>query len=602
MSPCVPSRKRVARRASHTRSALLVALLVAYGCTIPLADFAPVPQNACDSELDCGPGAACVDVAGARACVSTTADLEGLILEIRPAADGQLGAEASYLVDLAEHDVAIPYEDLRGQVIYFDPPVPAPAQVEGSLTLSGGSYCGGTSGAEFPVKVEFRRVPPYLGLPEQPRYTTTTVPGETDGQRSQNFQIELPIGDYDIYLAPQPMSVCTEIPPPILLPKTRVTERRTLPISAGTPDVIEGRIQVPQNVSVSGWKIDVVDSLSGNVISQVKTLEQLDLQLFATFNLEFYWTDRSAFSPVLRLRPPDGDARPTVYWDVTAVAPQGSTQNLTLVLSKLDAVPREVQGQALAVDRLPVPSAIRIQSASISGDVTTAVYRLDTETDEDGVFQVDLPPGDYEVFARPLNDTTKARAERSLTFPADDDCYCGQSIIIPDAGTVRGSVAGPRGESMEGAEVVAVPSITGDSTYLGRVLGSDPLLPRQVFTVLSGGQFSFSTDPGAFDFSVRPPMGAIYPWLVFSSLAVPAMDPPPVTDLGALTMRYPVLLQGAVRDASGTPLPAAMVRAWLPVRDLSSGGKLVGVIQIGEARSDADGSYLLPLPPSLSSQ
>jgi hypothetical protein len=579
------------------RAALLAWLPLSVACSIPLEDLASGPVNACDDALECGAGATCADVGTGRACVTTSASLKGLILEVRPAAASRLGAEVSYLIDLAGQQFELPFQKTSGHVHSFDPRVPAGAHVDGTLDLTAVSYCDGwVSGGDFPVTVTFRRVAPFPGLPDQ-EYSTTSAP---DGPGHQKFEIELPTGDYDIHLLPQQHEACAEVPPPIFLPNQHVPERRTLSIVGTAPQVLQGTIEVPQNVSIDGWSIDAVEPVTGRVISQVATLAQSASQTSADFLIKYYSADPNAFAPLIRLRPKDGDPRPTVYWDVSALALQGSTANIRLTLSQLQAVARRVEGRTLDAGGNPVLATIRIQSAKIAGEVANAAYKLQADTDANGIFRVDLPPGDYRIFARPISDTTKATAETGFKLPEGSGCFCGQSIIIPSTGTLRGSVHGPAGESMDGAEIFAVPATTDPTTYLGRVLGPDPLLPRQASTTLVSDVFAFGADPGEFNFSVRPPRGSVYPWFVLWRLGVPSVYSAPITDLGPRTVSYPAVLQGVVRDGSNAPLGDTMVRAWLPVADSSAPDKVAGVIQIGETRSGPDGAYVLPLPPSAS--
>ncbi|WP_437733862.1 carboxypeptidase-like regulatory domain-containing protein [Sorangium sp. So ce1335] len=565
-------------------------------CSIPLSTSEAGPTNACGSSADCGAGAACAEVGGQRACVSTSAQLDGLILEVRPRPSQELGAEVSHLLDVDAGGSFSPH-DAGGQVRSLDLDIPAPARVQATLRM-GGSYCGRLAGGQFPVRVELRRVAPVVGLPAQ-SYSTFSQPDGADGQ---TFQIAVPTGDYHIYLVPQAHSECTDdIPPPIFLPSQSIPEVWKLGVNAEAPAVLQGSLQVPGGMRVDGWRLDLVDPITGSVISQVDLLEQRDPGQPGTatqvgFSVKFHW-DGKGNSPLVRLRPRDGVPRPTVYWELASIALQGSTGNLDLSLLQLDAVARRVEGQTVDAKGNPVLSAVRIQSADIER-APNAAYKLDTETDAEGLFRADLPPGEYVIFAQPINDTTKATAMRSLKFPAGEDCYCGQSVDIPEAGTLRGRVQGPAGELMDGAGVFAVPSPGEVKTYLGKVLSTEPLLPRQASGVLRNGAFSLGADPGEFDFSVRPTPGSTYPWLVRPRLAVSA-DGAAVTEL-ELTMPYPAVLQGVVRDASGAPLGDATVVAWLPVPSDAAQEAASRVIQIGETRSAPDGSYVLPLPPSTS--
>ncbi|WP_434044491.1 MULTISPECIES: carboxypeptidase-like regulatory domain-containing protein [Sorangium] len=578
------------------RAALLACLPGSVACSIPLEMLEAGPTNACDTSVDCGVGAACAALDGQRACVSTSAHLDALILEVRPRPSHELGAEISHLLDI-DAGGAFPPHDAGGQVHPLDLNIPAPARVDATLRI-GGTYCRDIAGGQFPVRVELRRIAPVLGLPAQ-SYSTLSEP---DGSGGQKFQLAIPTGDYHIYLIPQAYGSCSDdIPPPIFLPNQPIPEVWKLGVNAEAPAVLQGSLQVPGGVRVDGWRLDLVDPLTGSVISQVDRLEQREPGEPGTatqvgFGVKFYWTDKDK-SPLIRLRPRDGEPRPTVYWELASIALQGSTGNLDLSLLQLDAAARRVEGRTEDEKGNPVLSAVRIQSADIER-APTAAYKLDTETDANGLFRADLPPGEYVIFAQPINDTTKAKAMQVLKFPAGDDCYCGQSVPIPDAGTLRGHVQGPAGELMDGAGVFAVPSLGEVKTYLGQVLRPEPLLPRQASGVLRDGAFSLGADPGEFDFSVRPAPGSAYPWLVRPRLAVSAADAA-VTEL-ELTMPYPAVLQGVVRDESGAPLGDAAVVAWLPVQSDTAQGTATRVIQIGETRSAPDGSYVLPLPPSAS--
>lgn len=577
------------------RAALLPWLLSSAACAVPFENADPMPVNACDSAFACSPEATCAEVGRRFACVSTAARLPGLILEIRPRAMRDRDGEVSYLISLADQGFAFPSQAPDGQVHRFDPTVPALASVKTTLRLAG-TYCDGrVSGDRFPVKAEFRRVPSFQGLPAQ-SYTSLSQPESAGGQR---IELAIPTGDYHLYLVPQAHEDCVDdLPPPIFLPNQSVPEVWAPPISAEAPRVLEGNLQVPQNMSVHGWKLDLVDSLTGSVISQVDVLEQDALDPRVKFKVKFYWTDPKAYTPIIRLRPAEGIPRPTVYWELVGVALQGSTANVNLSLSDVDAGARRVEGRVLDRHGRPVHATIRIQSATISPNASTAAYKLDTETDADGAFHADLPPGEYRLFAQPLSDTTKAITQEILHLPAGDGCYCGQSILMPDSATMGGRAHGPAGEMMDGAGVFATPAIVNVPRFLDRVLGPEPLLPRQASTTLRQGEFAFDIDPGEFDFSVRPPSGRGYPWLVKPRLSVPpgAED----TELGALTLPYPAVLQGILRDAAGAPLGDALVKAWLPIEAPRANGSPAGVIQIGEVRSGPDGSYVLPLPPSTS--
>jgi hypothetical protein len=310
--------------------------------------------------------------------------------------------------------------------------------------------------------------------------------------------------------------------------------------------------------------------------------------------VDFDWTAQEGFTPLIRLRPPEGEPQPTLHWDLSVVAFQG-LQNVALSLSSLNTEPRQLGGQVLANGQ-PVVAAVQIQSAEIMGDSSsTGKYKLDTETNGEGVFGAYLPPGRYRVVARPV-DPTKAVAEEEIEIPPGEGCFCGQSIVVPSKSVLQGTVSGPAGEPMDPAPVVVTPSASSVTRYIDKVLLLQPLLPREASSQVAGGAFGLQVDPGTFDFSVRPADGSGYPWLVQPRLLVQAAT----SNLDPMTVPYPAILHGVIRDAAAAALPGAVVRAWLPVTDPAANGQIVGVIQLGETLARVDGSYVLPLPPSLS--
>src|SRR5690606_36560897 len=124
------------------------------------------------------------------------------------------------------------------------------------------------------------------------------------------------------------------------------------------------------------------------IISQVGLLKhEPNLSLSPSrvdFSVKFYWTDKER-SPLIRLRPKDMDPRPTVYWELAALALQGSTGNLDLSLLPIGAEARRVEGRTLDAEGNPVLAAVRIQSANLEM-TQTAGFKLDTETDTNGLF------------------------------------------------------------------------------------------------------------------------------------------------------------------------------------------------------------------------
>ena len=585
------------------RSILLALAAAAAGCSIPLFDAEPAPVNECSSSDDCATGGVCAAVGSGNACVATRADLPGLLLEIRPGATTTKGAGVTSFVDLADQGLTLQDVVSAGQVRRFDPQLPVPARIEGALRLPAGApRCGlpAPGDASFPARFVFRRVARLPGLPPE-EYTATSQPDTDDeGQLHHLFQLDLPVGTYDIYIAPELPPDCADGPLPIFLPAQPIDSSGRLNIEPGPPQRLWGKLLVPSSMRVDGWTLELVDPEHGDLISDSLLLMQTQGDQSVDFDLDYDWTSTD-FAPLIRLRPPAGEALPTLHWDLSAVAILISpSTGLELSLADLDAVPRHVEGQVLDTDGAPVVATVQIQSAEIAGDTSsTAKYRLEVETDESGVFAADLPPGRYRVVARPV-DLFHAAAVKEIEFSAAEGCFCGQSIEVPNMTLLGGSAAGPVGEAMGSASVVASPSALASSRYFDQVLTLSPLQPRESSTQLFGGAFALEVDPGYFDLSIRPADGSGYPWLARPRLSVAGADITAEVDLGALTVPYPAVLHGVIRNTDGEPLPGAVVRAWLPVGDPTDKDEPVGVIQIGATLARGDGSYILPLPPSLS--
>ncbi len=192
---------------------------------------------------------------------------------------------------------------------------------------------------------------------------------------------------------------------------------------------------------VDGWKLDLVDPVTGSVLSRVGLLEQAEPDPPATAT-----PGRGSAAEVLLDRQGQEPAHPAASEGRRAPKAHGllglaalalrELHGALLDLSLLAARPRRraaLKVRTLDVNGNPVLSAVRIQSAIIDR-APTAAYKLDTEIGrEDGLFRADLPPGVYVLFAQPINDTTKAAVKRPLQFAAGDDCYCGQSVVIPES-------------------------------------------------------------------------------------------------------------------------------------------------------------------------
>ncbi|AKT36680.1 carboxypeptidase-like regulatory domain-containing protein [Chondromyces crocatus] len=588
---------------SRTHVALLHLAVASFGCSIPLFENPPVPRNECVTSDDCAGNSVCVLVGERNACAAINVDLPGLLLEIRTPVNSSLGSVA-FLIDVESQELVLRDIMRDGQVRPFNPQLPELAQFKGTLRLPDGvGRCGieETPDGSFPASAVLRRVDRTSGLPPEEYAAGSHFEVDEAGGRSFVFRADLPRGLYDVYVTPQLPVGCEDGPLPVFWPAQEV-DSRALNFDVRPPERLWGRFAVPTTMSVDGWSLELVEPEHGDIISETLTLAHSPSVDKVSFDIHFDWTARGRFDPLIRLRPPVSEALPTLHWDLSAVGILIGPDGLDLSLAELNAVPRHVEGQVLDAQGSPVVAAVQIQSAEIAGDASSAAnYRLEVETDVSGIFTADLPPGHYRIVARPVDPVRiHAVASKEMEIPAGDGCFCGQSITVSEMVTMEGHVLGPGGESIGAASVVAAPSTMASQRYFDKVLALPTLRPREAPTQLVGSRFSLKVDPGSLDFSTQPVDGSGYPWLVRPRLLVAGAEIAETVSLGSLTVPYPVFLQGVIRDTRGGRLPHSVVRAWLPVGDPLAKDGPAGVIQIGETLALGDGTYTLPLPPSLS--
>lgn len=563
------------------------------GCSIPFGDPGFIQLNTCETSEDCAAGSACADVgAPDPMCISTEADLAGVVFEIRPAVGANFGANTSYLIDPLEQGVRL--QGLLGGPVVFDPTLPALVSISpGTVTCIEGM-------SSIPAKVEFKHVASFVGIPEKP-YTTKSEldPGPTGPSPTFSFHIDVPPGTYDIYVEPEAPVLCGgALLPPVYIPGRQISIDSTFSLDVQPARHLTGEIVAPPTLSIKGWMIDVVEATTGRLISDTQTLEQALIGASAMIDLHYNLT--AGVTPIIRLRPPADVTAPTVYWDLAAADLQGKN-TVTLGISDLAINLREVKGHVLDVNEQPVIASVTLQSAGLSGDASqNASYMVVVETDASGFFRAEVPPGQYRVIAQPLNDETKAIAE--ATWPIDassSTCFCGQVVTVPERAMLSAMVVTPKDEPLLTASVVASPSLPKPISQLDRWLGFAPTLPREASTFVSDGQFSLGVDFGFefFDVSVRPLPESGYPWLVRSHLAVQPMDDLGSSSLGTINVADPVVVSGVIRDPFGAVVPDATLRVWLPVKD--SAGFTGTVVQIADTSTDAEGRYHLLLPPSI---
>jgi hypothetical protein len=578
---------------SLTRSFLsslpIAAALALAACTIPFHDLDDRQVNTCASVDACGADAVCASADEGPVCASTKADLGGVIFEIRPAVDANFGAGTSYLIDPIA--AGVPLQSSISGPIEWSPTLPP------LIRISPGQVICLADMSSIPAKVELTRVSGFVGLPED---TKTAIP-EMGEDSSFAFHIDVPPGVYNIYVEPESTPenpiLCNGAPvPPVFIARKDVAVDSTFLLEVD-PINLKGTLKAPDNNDLDGWTLRVVEKNTGRLISDIQTITHEDPSAPVDINLHYNLT--SGIYPVLHLAPPPELVAPSVFWDISTID-LWNKNVVALELSSLAVVPREVDGHVLDANASPVIATVTLQSTGLSGDTfNNAAYMIATETDADGYFKAKVPPGTYRVIAKPLEDKSLAVSEANWVIPDDTtSCFCGQVVSVPPKITLEGEVLVPDQGALLKASVVASPSLPPPVSYLDRQLGRAPELPREALGSVENSTLSLSVDPGAFDFSIQPPEGSRYPWLVLSKLTVQPDSAEAPASVGTLTMAHPVVVSGIVKDPFGVIVPGATIRAWLPVKN--DGGVSGTVIQIGDAVTDGSGRYTIYLPPSIS--
>ena len=571
--------------------ALIAAAAVAAtaGCGIPYALEDSLRANVCSSDSDCPEGSACASIGEESTCVAKSTELSTVVFEIRPA-PGTRNRSGPSLVEVASFP-----SGGANHVVALDLVLPAQVDVSpGQVFLP----CAGET--PVPAKVTFQPVSGLAGLLEGQSYQASSVQNE-DGQAG--ISVQVPEGNYNLYIQPSPdpavFPECATAPP-IFLPGWTIANAKGIVAKATDPLLLKGTLKLSEKEDFTKWFMEVVEPVRGQTISEIIQPEQTGIALEVPFQLWFDWTARKKLMPVIRLRPPQGSGKPVIHWSLDAVALQGLVGNeipVKLDVSGINTQPRPTSGQVLH-DSQPVAATVTLRSTSIS-KVELARYETVVETDENGFFNAALPPGVYQVIARPHKEGL-ALGLTTWDIAQGSDCFCGNSVQVPAATTLAGSVSTPSGDAAN-VEVRLTPAGTGTLPYLGTVSTTE-VQPRPTSAFASGGQFQMSVDPGLFDLSIVAPRDSGYPWLVRPNQPVagsPAGGAPAVVSLEPFELQHPVVVRGRLVDPGGATLSSATIRAWIAVGSSKTGQLAASAVQIGETVADGGGSFVMLLPPSV---
>jgi len=600
-------------------SAVLPLLLLPLACTVKAisTDNDQRPNNTCSANSDCPNGNCSQGV-----CQTLNGKIEALLVTATPPADSTI-RHLTYVTQLLD----VPTSGGRRDLSF-----PGPTNIKGSFALpKGGCYpdfpnddpksavLPAPDAETLPAGVTLSESERLLGLPQQLFYATTTP---TPMLGSYNFFVQVPSAKYDVYLVPPARQQGPCMVPPQLYRNSSVDGGVeyvwTLTAVADLTVHIEWPGRKATTQDLRGWRVDLLEPVGGNPIStpatlgdpqpfsddapKVEYLAQLRYSTVAGKSLGL--TDSDELQDVVRLRPPVGVIAPTLTFDLSGLSLFDRTSAQIKAFTQYPQ-PVKVQGQLSRLDDgAPMKGEVSLQAIKIEGvdEGVFASYETEASAGDDGLFEVSLPPGRYRVQAVPS--TQGGAATQDLA--AVDTTWDVSTEPSFQAGKLIQFTTGPllTGQSrfLE-AQVQAVPApapvLTFEQSFAGGAVGT-----RGASTLVDpSGHFSLPMDPGIFDISLQAPESWGFAWFIKPGVKVQADAG---RDLGHVAPPLPALLWGnAVVEDAGTlkPLASALVRAYAYLdedraytRDPKTAAFLV---EVAEARADANGTFRLLIPESI---
>jgi len=601
---------------------LLTLLLAQVSCTVTAVS----PQegsrleNSCTSNDECGKGDSCRD----GLCQALNGQLESVLIAVTPPVQSSI-PHLTFVTNLPD----VPPSGGASDLV-----LPGPAGVAGSLALPPGA-CYPTFISDDPVhpflQPNDRSIPVaatltlrqrLLGLPQQIYHAEA---GTIPATGSYLFELQVPGGEYDVYLEPHKHAAGDCLAPPQLYRafpigvKENSQELSTYLFSISGASWLDLRIFWPESSSaLDGWTADIIEPIGGRAISTEVELRNAKAALdkkveYAARLLYSSVVDMSgdasvkAASELLRLRPPSGVVAPTVFLfrSVLALLQKKKEDPIELTVFNKYPAPVTVKGQLVrASDGTPVEGLVTLVSTMIQGmdDGVFGSYQTTVKVAKDGNIDVQLPPGSYRVQAIPpmppgaLGPTDSlAVAVTTWEVPLGSATQFGKLIELPTVAQVTGQ------SRVAGAQVQAVPS-PQDVLPFEDAIGRGDFAPRSTAALVDdAGRFTLNVDPGRFDVTIQTAEELGFGWFVRPGVSLGTKN----EDLGRLQSPTPSILSGSifVRPDTTHPLASANVRAYAYLdKDLryTRDPKLAeSVIQVAETRADVNGSYRLLLPSTI---
>lgn len=598
----------------------LCLLLGQAGCTVTAvsAQEDSRPKNSCSSGEGCGKGESCLG----GLCQSLNGELEAVLLTATPAVESAI-PHLTFVTHWAELQTTGVKD-----VVW-----PGTASVTGSLVLPDGhcypefisedrdrAILASTDGT-LPMTAMLSLRQRLLGLSQQTYYAQTVTAPVT----GYKFGVQVPSGQYDVYLVPPKRQKGKCVVPPQLFRGVAigVTENSATNgiyrFNLAAISELDLHVLWPESSpSLVGWVADIIEGVGGNPISTEVVLGmpntsrqgKVDYAVPLAYSAVTDQSDSGSSivaEDLLRLRPPAGVVAPTIYLARSAL---GLLQNpkdpvsLTIFNRLPEAV--TVRGQMVKQeDGRTIGGTLTLVSTRIYGvdDGVFGSFQTSVVVRGDGAVEVRLPPGKYLVQASPPvgadGDRALSALEAEWDIPADAPLQFGKLLELAPTSQVTGQ------SRVQGAQVQAQP-VPRNVLPFQDAFGSQPFTPRSTGAFVdAGGRFVLQVDQlrqGRVNISVQAPEELGFGWFVLPGLEIGLGN----QDLGRVAQPLPVVLAGeasVLEDGRGVPLASAAIRAYAYLdRDFKytrDPSEAQTIVQVAETRADGEGAFRLLLPASI---
>lgn len=562
----------------RARSAPLLCWLVlaGAGCATTLEG---APVNRCASDSDCSSGT-CDSEHGM--CVGDPLGSMRVGLEIVPATDPYGGRPVAVSFDPFE--VTGPTD--RGAFA-----VPLGVSVRGMLRDSEG-------GAPVSAAITLTLPSAIPGAPATRIETQTFADPMHEGTGERfNFELQLlPGREYDVTIRPNgPWR--SKLPPlrrVLRAPEPGTRINREITWDAATLERIEGVLVDVDGVGQPGLVVRAVDR-SGRGVSSTYTTGSDPARPAGWFEIvrdvtaeDWLFSINASASRIA-----SGSPSPTLTVAHNVLFP-GPELTIQVPMSP-EVITYSGFVEIAGASGDGTPAALTFTATDVLDEATQVVgsFRTTVATNEEpgheGEFSVQLLPGTYDVVITPTRPDLGVLRETVRLDPRHGSDVRGQIFPVPSRARYGGHVQTFDEQPMTNAQVRAQARGSTDGDRLPALAvyarSSQALTDPE-------GRFFVPLDIGLYDITVEPPSGTSWPWAIRRDVAIGSADAVLTADvhLGA-----PVPLTGRAVFADGPPVAGGEVRAYGIVEEPDGARRAV---QIGRAETDAEGRFLVLLPPS----